>query len=130
MVKTQHDTTKFTPFGLLLDDLLQQKKMSYRQLAIESGMSENSAMTIIRACRGKSTPEWVNILKWCEILEATPEQRRALLGAFHYQDDEQESDLAQAHTRIAELEQDLVQANARIKELEQDLAQLKKSDGQ
>jgi transcriptional regulator with XRE-family HTH domain len=130
MVKTQHDTSRFTSFGLLLDTLLHKKKMSYRGLAIASGMSATSAMTIIRACRGESTPEWGNILKWCEVLEATPEQRRALLGAFHYKDDEQERDLEQAHARIAELEQDLVQANMRIRELEQALAQLKKSNGQ
>lgn len=130
MVKTQHDTSRFTSFGLLLDELLQHKKMSYRGLAIASGMSATSAMSIIRACRGESTPEWGNILKWCEVLEATPEQRRALLGAFHYREDEQESDLEQARTRIAELELELEQANARIKALEQDLAQLKKSDGQ
>lgn len=129
MVKTQHDTSHFTSFGLLLDELLQTKSMSYRQLAKASGMSEKSAMTIIRACRGKSTPERENIIKWCEVLGATPEQRHTLLQAFHYIDDEQDRDLIQAHARIAGLEQNLVQANTRIKELEQDLAQLKKSDG-
>jgi len=141
MAKTQHDTSRFTSFGRLLDELLQQKQMSYRQLAIASSMSATSAMTIIRACRGASTPERGNILKWCEVLGATSEQRHALLHAFHYTEDEQVSDLEQARTRIAELEQErdallatsalqvqeLEQARTRIRELEQDIAQLRKS---
>lgn len=144
MVKTQHDTSRFTSFGLLLDKLLQNKQMSYRQLAIASGMSAKSAMTIIRACRGESTPERENIFKWCAVLEATPEQRRALLHAFHYTEDEQGSALEQACAHIAELEQErdvllaacaqqgqeLEQARTRIRELEQDIAQLRKSSTQ
>ena len=126
MVKTQHDTSKYTSFGLLLDELLLKKKMSYRQLAIASGMSATSAMTIIRACRGESVPEWGNILKWCEVLEATSDQRRVLLLAFHYTEEEQESSLEQARAHIVVLERELELANTRIRKLEQDLDQLKK----
>ena len=46
MAKKKHDTTKFTLFGLLLDELLTQKKMSFRRLAIESGMSATSPNSV------------------------------------------------------------------------------------
>ncbi|GCE32159.1 hypothetical protein KDA_76430 [Dictyobacter alpinus] len=119
MANTQHDTSKYTDFGRLLDALLTKKKMSYRQLAIRSGMSPNSQMSIIRACRGESTPERRHVLAWATILEATPDQRKALLATFHYDEDARllEHHLEEANARIALLEH-------RVEELERENALL------
>lgn len=110
MAKTQHDTRLYTSFGLLLNELLAQKRMSFRRLALESGMSGTSQMSIIRACRGESVPTREHVLAWAKILEATPAQRNRLLEAFGYDDDLRQA-YEEALARIAELEQ-------RVKELE------------
>lgn len=106
MVKTQHDTSKYSSFGILLDKLLAQKKMSFRQLAITSGMSASSQMSIIRACRGESIPKREHVLAWAEILDTTNEQRKALLDAFGYDDRNEQLllELEEARKRIADLE--------------------------
>jgi transcriptional regulator with XRE-family HTH domain len=88
MAKLKRDTTGYTPFGLLLDELCKKKKMSFRKLAVESGMSLESHTTITRACRGESTPKRENILAWSRVLDATADERKSLLKAFHYTDDE------------------------------------------
>ncbi|HEY1351172.1 MAG TPA: hypothetical protein VGF67_16250 [Ktedonobacteraceae bacterium] len=106
MAKKRHDTSLYTPFGLLLDELLAKKSMSFRRLAIESGMSATSQMSIIRACRGESVPQRGHILAWARVLEATPEQRKRLLDAFDYDDDLRQA-YEEALERIAELERKL-----------------------
>jgi transcriptional regulator with XRE-family HTH domain len=84
MARLKRNTSDYTPFGLLLDRLCREKGISFRQLAIQSGMSATSHATIIRACQGKSTPKRDSILKWCEVLQASSDERASLLGAFHY----------------------------------------------
>jgi len=84
MARLNRDTSGYTPFGLLLDRLCKEKKISFRQLAIQSGMSATSHASIIRACRGVSTPKRETILKWCEVLQAPTEVCVDLLRAFHY----------------------------------------------
>ena len=90
MAKLKRDTSDYTAFGHLLDELCIQRGMSFRQLAVKSGMSEKSHMSIIRACRGTSVPQRENVLAWSAALEATAEQRAKLLHYFHYAAPEEE----------------------------------------
>ncbi len=84
MARLYRDTSAYTPFGILLDSLCKEKKISFRQLAIQSGMSSTSHATIIRSCQGQSTPKRETILKWCDVLQTSSKNRAALLQAFHY----------------------------------------------
>ena len=92
MARLTRDTVDYNEFGKKLDQLCKERKFSFHQLAIASGMSSNSHATIIRACRGKSVPRRESILAWCNVLEATAEQRTFLLHFFHYTTPEEEND--------------------------------------
>ncbi|GCE32167.1 hypothetical protein KDA_76510 [Dictyobacter alpinus] len=50
MAKLKRDTSEYTNFGHFLDKLCIQRGISFRQLAVKSGMSERSHMSIIRVC--------------------------------------------------------------------------------
>jgi transcriptional regulator with XRE-family HTH domain len=69
MARLNRDTSDYTAFGKMLDQLCKERGISFRQLAIQSGMSATSHASIIRACRGKSTPKRETLLKWCEVLQ-------------------------------------------------------------
>jgi transcriptional regulator with XRE-family HTH domain len=79
MARLNRDTSGYTPFGLLLDRLCKEKKISFRQLAIQSGMSATSHASIIRACRGVSTPKRETVLKWSQALGCDKETTNRLL---------------------------------------------------
>lgn len=87
MARLDRDTSDYTEFGKVLDQLCREREISFRQLAIQSGMSATSHASIIRACQGKSTPKRETLLKWCEVLQASPDVRAVLLRAFHYTDE-------------------------------------------
>lgn len=90
MAKRQRDIRRYTPFGLQIHDLCVQQKLSFRALARESGMSPNSQMAIIRACRGEITPQRDTLLGWCRVLQADTAQRSWLLHYWHYTTPEEE----------------------------------------
>jgi transcriptional regulator with XRE-family HTH domain len=90
MAKVERDISEYTAFGKLLDELCRKHSMSFRRLAENSGMSVNSAMTIVRACKGLSIPKRASILAWCRVLDATPEQQAKLLHYHHYSTPEEE----------------------------------------
>lgn len=82
MAKMKRDTGEYTAFGLKIDELCLKRSMSFHQVAAASGMKSHAS--IVRACQGKSTPLRENILKWCDVLQASADERIALLQAFHY----------------------------------------------
>lgn len=90
MAKVERNISEYTAFGRLLDELCRKHNMSFRHLAEASGMSVNSAMTIVRACKGVSIPKRASIIAWCRVLDATPEQRADLLHYHHYSTPEEE----------------------------------------
>ncbi len=82
MAKLKRETTGYTPFGMLINDLCLQQSMSFHKLAAASGMKSHAS--ILRACRGETVPQRENILAWSAALNANSEQRAFLLHAFHY----------------------------------------------
>jgi transcriptional regulator with XRE-family HTH domain len=82
------ETDQFTPFGHLVHELCLTRKISFQRLAHDSGMKSHASLS--RACRGETTPQRKNILAWCEVLEATSEQRKFLLHQFRYMAPEEE----------------------------------------
>jgi len=84
MANLKRDTTGYSLFGRILDELCQTKQISFRALAQASHLQPGYHTVLAKICRGEVTPKREHILLWADILEATNEQRHDLLHAFHY----------------------------------------------